>query len=261
MGRGDADRPYRRCDLRIHRRDSRGRDRPRLFQPDAAEGPARPSPARALRRRSPLSSGRSWANRRRSSRSSMSTAASCSRCSSAATRRVRCAAISSNAFMRWRTGSRRPARPEHRIQIREATMQRSLRDARSRFASEGCSLIGVLRGAAAWHGFRGHRQRAAAAQSVAMGHVHGCRHRREGGDDRPCLCLAGHLDGLARKDHRARAARRAARRRRAGVLESATLARRGRAQSRDGQRRRARSSSSAAAARSRALTDGFATKA
>jgi biopolymer transport protein ExbB len=73
----------------------------------------------------------SWENRRRSSRSSMSTAASCSRCSSVATRRVPCAAINSNAFIRWRTGSRRTARPEQRIRAREATMQRSLRDARS----------------------------------------------------------------------------------------------------------------------------------
>src|SRR5437867_3302770 len=61
-------------------------------------------------RRSPLSSGPSWASRRPSSRSSMSTAVSCSRCSSAATRRARCATTSCNAFTRWPKGSRPPAR-------------------------------------------------------------------------------------------------------------------------------------------------------
>ena len=59
-----------------------------LMQPKGLHGHLRHERCGA----SPLSSGRSWARPRPSSPSSMSTAASCSRCSSAATRRARCAA-------------------------------------------------------------------------------------------------------------------------------------------------------------------------
>ena len=51
-------------------------------------------------------------------------------------------------------------------------------------------------------GVRRHRQRAAAAQSVAVGHVRECRHRGAGGHGRAGLGLAGHLDGMAGQDHR-----------------------------------------------------------
>ena len=85
------------------------------------------------------------------------------------------------------------------------------------------SLAALLPGAALRR-----RQRAAAAQPVALGHVHERRHRREGGDDRPGLRLAGDMDGVAGKDHRARAARVAAEEA-LGLLESDTDACRGRA--------------------------------
>src|SRR5437870_3211502 len=98
-------------------------------------------------RRSPLSSGPSWASRRPSSRSSMSTAASCSRCSSAATRRARYATTSCNAFTRWPKWSRRLVRPsDPYCQPRDTIMQRKMLNVMIRWC--GAAGVAISPGAA-----------------------------------------------------------------------------------------------------------------
>src|SRR5215216_4330273 len=98
-------------------------------------------------RRLPLSNVPSWASRRPSSHSSMWTAASCSRCSSAATRRARCAATSCSAFTRLARGSRPPARRSRSVlSARETIMQRSVLDVMIRWC--GAAGVAALPGAA-----------------------------------------------------------------------------------------------------------------
>src|SRR3954469_17661854 len=102
----------------------------------------------SVARRLPLWSGRSWANRRPSSRSSMWTAASCSRCSSAATRPARCAVTSCSASRRLPRRSRPHARrsPIFALSVREVVMQRTMLDLVIRWG--GAAGVAALPGAA-----------------------------------------------------------------------------------------------------------------
>ena len=84
---------------------------------------------------------------RPSSPSSMSTAASCSRCSSAATRRARCGPTSSNVSGRSPTGSLRRRRPEI-LRLRETIMRQKVLDMAGAIGGMAALLPGAALAAA-----------------------------------------------------------------------------------------------------------------
>ena len=81
-------------------------------------------------------------------------------------------------------------------------MQQTMIDANIGWIRKAAALMAFWAASLPGAGVRRHRQRAAAAQSVAVGHVRECGHRGAGGDGRAGLCLADDLDGMAGQDHR-----------------------------------------------------------
>ena len=109
-------------------------------------------------------------------------------------------ATNCSAFTRWPIGSRPPARPsrfrryqpgdDHAANVLDSVDPLAWGGGPGVAASPGAALAAT-------------DARAAAARPVALGHVHECGHRGEGGDGRAGVRLAGDLDDLARQDHRA----------------------------------------------------------